>query len=73
MLKGVSLTLYSGTVTTSPVAREVIDALTSVEVKADLFRQATDEDWTIVLSHEPRRPVGRLVADRDRVRFEPVV
>jgi hypothetical protein len=32
MLKGVSLTLYSGTVTTSPVAREVIDALTSVEV-----------------------------------------
>lgn len=32
MLKGVSLTLYSGTVTTSPVAREVINALTSVEV-----------------------------------------
>ena len=32
MLKGVSLALYSGTVTTSPVAREVIDALTSVEV-----------------------------------------
>jgi hypothetical protein len=32
MLKSVSLTLYSGTVTTSPVAREVIDALTSVEV-----------------------------------------
>jgi hypothetical protein len=32
MLKGVSLTLYSGTVATSPVAREVIEALTSVEV-----------------------------------------
>ena len=32
MLKGVSLTLYSGAVTTSPVSREVIDALTSVEV-----------------------------------------
>jgi len=32
MLKGVSLTLYSGVVTTSPVSREVIDALTSVEV-----------------------------------------
>jgi glyoxylase-like metal-dependent hydrolase (beta-lactamase superfamily II) len=47
--------------------------LTSVEVKAELFRQATDEGWTIVLSHEPRRPVGRLVADRDRFRFEPVV
>ena len=47
--------------------------LTSVEVKADLFRQAADEGWTVVLSHEPRRPVGRLVADRDRFRFEPVV
>jgi hypothetical protein len=32
MLKGVSVTLYSGAVTTSPVSREVIDALTSVEV-----------------------------------------
>lgn len=32
MLKGVSLTLYSGMVTTSPVAKEVIDALTNVEV-----------------------------------------
>jgi hypothetical protein len=35
MLKGVYLTLYSGTVTTSPVAREVIDALTSVEVTSN--------------------------------------
>ena len=35
MLKGVSLTLYSGTLTTSPVAREVIDALTSVEVTSN--------------------------------------
>ena len=32
MLNGVTLTLYSGAVTTSPVSREVIDALTSVEV-----------------------------------------
>jgi hypothetical protein len=32
MLNGVTLTLYSGVVTTSPVHREVIDALTSVEV-----------------------------------------
>jgi glyoxylase-like metal-dependent hydrolase (beta-lactamase superfamily II) len=47
--------------------------LTSVEVKTALFRQATQEGWTVVLSHEPRRPVGRLVADRDRFRFEPVV
>lgn len=47
--------------------------LTSVEVKTRLFRQAADEGWTIVLSHEPRHPVGRLVPDRDRFRFEPLV
>jgi glyoxylase-like metal-dependent hydrolase (beta-lactamase superfamily II) len=44
--------------------------LTSVEVKASLFKQAAEEGWTVVLSHEPRKPVGRLVADRDRFRFE---
>jgi len=44
--------------------------LTSVEVKAALFAEAAAEGWTIVLSHEPRRPVGRLVVDRDRYRFE---
>jgi glyoxylase-like metal-dependent hydrolase (beta-lactamase superfamily II) len=47
--------------------------LTSVEVKASLFAQAADEGWTVVLSHEPRKPVGRLVRDRDRFAFEPVV
>jgi glyoxylase-like metal-dependent hydrolase (beta-lactamase superfamily II) len=47
--------------------------LTSVEVKTRLFRQAAEEGWTVVLSHEPRRPVGRLAADRDRYRFEPLL
>jgi glyoxylase-like metal-dependent hydrolase (beta-lactamase superfamily II) len=47
--------------------------LISVEVKARLFRRAVEEAWTIVLSHEPRRTVGRLVADRDRFRFESLV
>ncbi len=47
--------------------------LTSVEVKATLFRQAAEEHWTVVLSHEPRRPIGRLLADRDRFRFDPLV
>ena len=47
--------------------------LTSVEVKASLFRQATEEGWTVVLSHEPRQPVGRFSADRDRFRFEPTL
>jgi len=46
--------------------------LTSVEVKTSLFRRAAEEDWTVVLSHEPRRPVGRLVAERERFRFEAV-
>jgi glyoxylase-like metal-dependent hydrolase (beta-lactamase superfamily II) len=47
--------------------------LTSVEVKATLFRQATEEGWTVVLSHERAHPVGRFTADRDRFRFEPTV
>src|SRR5205085_3451618 len=45
--------------------------LISVEIKATLFAQAAEEAWTIVLSHELQHPVGRLVADRDRFRFEP--
>jgi len=45
--------------------------LTSVEVKASLFKQAAEEGLTVVLSHEPRQPVGHFVADRDRFRFEP--
>jgi glyoxylase-like metal-dependent hydrolase (beta-lactamase superfamily II) len=47
--------------------------LTSVEVKSSLFRRAAEERWIVVLSHEPRRPVGRFVADRDRFRFEPIL
>jgi glyoxylase-like metal-dependent hydrolase (beta-lactamase superfamily II) len=45
--------------------------LDSVAVKASLFARAADEGWTIVLSHEPVHPVGRLIRDRDRFRFEP--
>ena len=39
--------------------------LTSVEVKASLFRRAVEEGWTIVLSHEPRTP-GRPADRRPR-------
>ncbi len=46
--------------------------LDSVAVKSDLFARAARDRWTIVLSHEPLTPVGRLVADRDRYRFEPI-
>lgn len=45
--------------------------LDSVRVKGELFARASKERWTIVLSHEPARPVGTLVADRDRYRYEP--
>ena len=45
--------------------------LTSVEIKASLFAHAADEEWTVVLSHEVRQPVGRLVRDRDRYRWTP--
>ena len=36
--------------------------LDSVVRKAELFAQAADEDWIVVLSHEVKHPVGRLVA-----------
>ena len=45
--------------------------LDSVLVKGELFRRASEEGWMVVLSHEPLRPVGHLVRDRDRYRFEP--
>jgi glyoxylase-like metal-dependent hydrolase (beta-lactamase superfamily II) len=45
--------------------------LDSVTAKGSLFSQAADEGWVIVLSHEPRHPIGRLVRDRDRFRYEP--
>jgi glyoxylase-like metal-dependent hydrolase (beta-lactamase superfamily II) len=44
--------------------------LDSVAVKAELFARAVDEKWTVVLSHEPLHPVGRLVRDRDRFTYE---
>jgi hypothetical protein len=46
--------------------------LDSVRVKGALFRQASEEGWIVVLSHEVERPVGRIVLDRDRYRFDPV-
>jgi glyoxylase-like metal-dependent hydrolase (beta-lactamase superfamily II) len=45
--------------------------LDSVRVKGELFARAADEGWIVVLSHEAVTPVGRLVRDRDRYRFEP--
>jgi glyoxylase-like metal-dependent hydrolase (beta-lactamase superfamily II) len=46
--------------------------LDSVLRKLELFGQAADEDWLVVLSHEAKQPVGRVVRDRDRFRFEPI-
>jgi glyoxylase-like metal-dependent hydrolase (beta-lactamase superfamily II) len=47
--------------------------LTSVEVKSSLFRQAAEEGWIVVLSHEPRQPIGRLARNGERIRFEALV
>jgi len=44
--------------------------LDSVAQKADLFAQAADAGWIVVLSHEREHPIGRLVRDRDRFRYE---
>jgi glyoxylase-like metal-dependent hydrolase (beta-lactamase superfamily II) len=44
--------------------------LDSVKVKGELFRRAVEDDWTVVLSHEARMPVGKLTTDRDRFRFD---
>jgi glyoxylase-like metal-dependent hydrolase (beta-lactamase superfamily II) len=46
--------------------------LDSVEQKAELFGQAVDEDWVIVLSHEAEHPIGRIERDRDRFKYVPI-
>jgi glyoxylase-like metal-dependent hydrolase (beta-lactamase superfamily II) len=46
--------------------------LDSVDRKAELFAQAAEGGWLIALSHERATPIGRLIPDRDRYRFEPV-
>jgi glyoxylase-like metal-dependent hydrolase (beta-lactamase superfamily II) len=46
--------------------------LDSVERKVELFGQAADEGWYIVLSHERTHPIGRLERDRDRFRYVPI-
>ena len=44
--------------------------LDSVAIKTELFARAAADSWTIVLSHEPVHPVGRITRDRDRFAFE---
>jgi hypothetical protein len=44
--------------------------LDSVHRKLELFGQAADEDWLVVLSHEVEHPIGHLVRDGDRFRYE---
>ena len=43
--------------------------LDSVARKIELFAQAADEGWIVVLSHEATHPIGRLARDRDRFAF----
>jgi glyoxylase-like metal-dependent hydrolase (beta-lactamase superfamily II) len=44
--------------------------LDSVRAKGELFRRAVEDCWIVAMSHEVRSPVGRLVPDRDRFRFD---
>ena len=44
--------------------------LDSVRVKGELFRRAVEDDWIVAMSHEARSPVGKLVPDRERFRFD---
>ncbi len=44
--------------------------LDSVARKAELFAQAADEGWIVVLSHEAVQPIGRLMRHQDRFRYE---
>jgi len=46
--------------------------LDSVDRKSDLFAQAAADGWLVALSHEAATPIGRLIPDRDRFRFEAV-
>ncbi len=46
--------------------------LDSVDMKSSLFARAADENWLVALSHEPLHPIGRLLRDRDRFRYEAV-
>jgi len=43
--------------------------LRSVEAKRELFSRAADEQWRIVLSHEPVRPIGRIERDGNGFRY----
>ncbi len=43
--------------------------LQSVDAKEDLFAQAADEGWRIVLSHEAVTPIGRIVRADGAYRF----
>ena len=46
--------------------------LDSVDRKSELFAEAAAAGWLIALSHELKAPLGRLVPDRDRYRYEPI-
>ncbi len=46
--------------------------LDSVDRKAELFAESAAGGWLIALSHELKAPIGRLVPDRDRYRYEPL-
>lgn len=46
--------------------------LDSVAAKLRLFGRAADEGWIVVLSHERKRPIGRIERGASHLRFVPI-
>ena len=47
--------------------------LDSVRAKEWLFSMAAAEEWIVVLSHEPKHPIGSILRDRNRFSYEALV
>jgi glyoxylase-like metal-dependent hydrolase (beta-lactamase superfamily II) len=47
-----------------------LEPLRALESKIGALEEATREGWILVLQHEPRTPVGRVVIDKGRPRLE---
>lgn len=48
-----------------------LEPLRTLRSKERTFPEAAEKGWIVVLQHEPKHPVGRIVMDGDRPRFDP--
>ena len=44
----------------------------TLEMKKKVLAQAAEENWILVLEHEPDHPVGRVKRDGAKFRWEPM-